>query len=342
MEVPVTKDIVFAYLSGNCSAFQKRLIEKWLWEESNQELFFLWLCEWERGNVQYQIDIEAGLERHRKWVAGYKSGRPGSLSGRNTRDGLWWKRRLAVAGVLLALAATAVFFRENLLYRNYRTAFGEIKKITLEDESKVVLNANSVLRVPRFFRYYDQRNVCLKGEASFEIFKSPDRKTFVVKTGDQTEIEVLGTVFNVYNRQSEKRIALSEGKVKLNYINRNSVRETITMRPGELATINKSGLVEIRKTADPLQHSAWKYHRFVFEDLTFREIGRKMEEIFGTRIFFADSSIAGQLVSGTFTALYPEELLDILMEGGEFEYRKNGNDFVIETTVQPGNTAGNE
>ncbi len=42
----------------------------------------------------------------------------------------------------------------------------------------------------------DTRNVTLQGEAYFEVAKNPEKK-FIVSTSHQSQIEVLGTHFNV-------------------------------------------------------------------------------------------------------------------------------------------------
>lgn len=327
MELRVTKELVFAYLANNCSALQKRLIEKWLHVDTNQELFYSWLCEWERNNLQYEIDVEKGLERHREWVRTWKNGGV-SVSTQRRYDN-WTNYGVVAAAILVLLLGTGLSFGDKLLYRNYRTSVGEIRKITLNDDSRVTLHANSILKVPRFFNLRAVRYVSLDGEATFEVSRTRDRKMFIIDTGDQTEIEVLGTVFNVYARKAEKRIALAEGKVQVNYVDQNSGKKSITLKPGELVTLDQSGRVNIRKTGNSEAYFGWEKSRFVFDSFTFEQVGRHLKEIFGTQIVFSDTSLAKQTISGTFTASSPEEFLDILKQGGEFDYQNLGQKIVI-------------
>ncbi len=64
----------------------------------------------------------------------------------------------------------------------------------------------------------DTRNVTLQGEAYFEVAKNPEKK-FIVSTSHQSQIEVLGTHFNVEAYEKEDRISatLVEGKIGFIY-----------------------------------------------------------------------------------------------------------------------------
>lgn len=329
MESHITKELLFAFFAGSCSSLQKRLIEKWLQEEANQELFYNWLCEWERKNPQYEIDVDAGLDRHREWVRNFQNRRSSPrMLVKKAPDFAPLYAKIAASAIILILAVS-VLTGDHLLYKHYRTSFGEIKHITLDDDSKVTLNANSNLKVPRFFPYREVRRVNLTGEATFEVMRTADRKKFIIDTGDDTEVEVLGTVFNVYSRQAEKRVALAEGKVEFRYVAPSSEKKSIQLQPGELVTLAPTGQVNIRKTENPETHFGWKNNRFIFDSLTFRQVGKRIEEIFGTPVIIADSALARQAISGTFTASSAKDILDILKHGGEFGYYEDAGRFTI-------------
>jgi len=109
--------------------------------------------------------------------------------------------------------------------------------VTLEDGTKVMLNANSSIEYPRSFADAEVREVELKGEAHFEVTKNPHRP-FVVTAGNM-KTQVLGTVFDVkaYRKDSPK-VTLMEGHVKV------SNQETsIDMRPGQTVTLHAEKLI---------------------------------------------------------------------------------------------------
>ena len=327
MKSAITKEVLFSYFAGTSTALQKKLIEVWIKEEENRELFFQWLFEWEQNNIQYHVDVDEGIERHRKWVLSRKDHdalvqeAPKEPSTPLRR---WW---IAASVVLLSISLGWIM-REKILFREFSTQYGEIKKMTLADGSKVVLNANSTLKFPRITFRNDLREVYLIGEASFDVVHTTDDRRFLVHANDGVEVAVLGTTFNVYTRSSGTKIALEEGKVQLNYREGNQ-KESVIMKPGDLATVAPNGSFQMTHTEQPGQYAAWKYHRFIFEDQSFREIAQKLEEVFGTRLTIENEALAIEPVTGSFTALDAEELLDALKEAKGFSYIRKGNEIVI-------------
>lgn len=328
MESVITKDILFSYFAGTCTVLQKKLIANWVKEEKNSELFFLWLCEWERKNVQIVVDVDRGIEKHRNWVKTLGKEQSASDFVPKKKSVFRMKRILIAASISLVVLLGGWNARKYVLYRVYQTSYGEIMKVTLKDGSKVILNANSQLSVPRFDLIQSSREVYLQGEASFDIVHTPEKSRFFVRTNRNMDIEVLGTEFNVYNRPSEFKVVLQRGIVQLNYT-KGPQQQTLRMKPGEFATLDRHGKMRVRFTNLAQQYSDWKFHRFVFEDLTFREIGDRLEEVFGTTIVIKDQELASQIISGSFRATDAEELLDILKEAQDFSYRRNNNELII-------------
>jgi transmembrane sensor len=328
MEPNITKEVIFSYFAGACTTLQKTLIEEWAKEPVNRELFFDWLYEWEKTHVQYQVDLEAGLERHRAWVESLSETEVAPLFEPRPVKHLFPWRMFAAVCVLLASLLAGWLARDLIIYSTYETAFGEIKKITLSDGSKVVLNANSVFRVPRFGFGKTTREVFLAGEASFDVIHTTDNTRFVVQTQSNMDVEVLGTEFNVYARSSGSRVVLNTGQIQLHYSEGNK-KQRLTMKPGDLATMDMKGKVVMAHTAQPQNFSAWKYHRFVFEDQPFREICDRLEETFGNKIIITGQTLANQAISGSFTALDAEELLDMLSLAGNFKYQNKDGQIII-------------
>ncbi|MET0391695.1 MAG: FecR family protein, partial [Chitinophagaceae bacterium] len=86
-------------------------------------------------------------------------------------------------------------------YNTMTTPKGRQFRVVLSDGTKVWLNAASSLRYPIVFTG-NERKVEITGEAYFEVAKNTDpatgrKRPFHVKVNDRTEIEVLGTHFNI-------------------------------------------------------------------------------------------------------------------------------------------------
>jgi len=102
-----------------------------------------------------------------------------------------------------------------VLYVEAVTHRGEIKTVILPDNTKVTLNAESLMIYPDSF-IGDERSIELFGEALFEVVSDPDRP-FTVKT-ENMKISVLGTVFNVkeYANDALTTVTVASGKVEVN------------------------------------------------------------------------------------------------------------------------------
>ncbi|WP_353719865.1 FecR domain-containing protein [Dyadobacter sp. 676] len=328
MESNITKEVIFSYLAGSCTALQKSLIDDWVKDEVNRELFFSWLYEWEKKNAQYQVDVEAGLDRHRAWVMSLGESEAVADFKPPVVGRLFPPRIVAAACGLLMTLLAGWLSQDVIRYKTYETDFGEIRKITLSDGSKVVVNANSTLRVPRFGFGNSKREVLLTGEASFDVVHTQNHTRFVVKTNKNMNVEVLGTEFDVYARSSGARVVLNTGKIQLHYSDGHNDQK-LTLKPGDLVSMDRKGKMTMSHTAQPQNYSAWKYHRFVFEDESFRQICNRLEETFGTEIIIRDRALADKEISGSFTALDAEELLDLLSLAGDFSYISKDSRIIV-------------
>ncbi|CAG5000451.1 hypothetical protein DYBT9275_02466 [Dyadobacter sp. CECT 9275] len=327
MNSDINKELIFNYFSGRASALQKKGIEEWAEIPAHREQFFVWLQEWEQQNSQYYPDTEKGMARHRARMqqlhtAPNKQEEELILDEKKPAFGISRINWLVAATIALAVLSGAWLFRDNIRYQMYRTDFSEIQRITLTDGSKVVLNANSSLHVPRFGFGSKTREVILNGEADFDIVHTKDHQRFIVKTSKTLEIVVLGTQFNVYTRPRGTKVILNQGKVQLNY-QEGTARKKLTMKPGDLVTMDVYGRASLRKTDNPEKFSAWKAHRFVFDKTTLREVCHLFEDNFGVTVQIPDSSLAQLTISGSFTALNAEELLGILTDDSGLNYQKS-------------------
>ena len=90
------------------------------------------------------------------------------------------------------------------------TDYAETKDVILPDHSEVKLNHNSTISYDK--EHWDKkRQISLTGEAFFKVAKG---SVFVVKTPSGL-IQVVGTQFNVYQRENVLRVACFEGKVQV-------------------------------------------------------------------------------------------------------------------------------
>jgi ferric-dicitrate binding protein FerR (iron transport regulator) len=327
MESVVNRQILFEHFAGKSSPLQKQSIEEWLKKPQNQELFYLWLLEWETQHPQYNPSVENAFKiLDKSWNKPTKTYLHLWVMKQN-KSNIWFKiSRIAAACLMIGLGSW--YFKDHFQYQIYETNFGQVDKIQLADGTMVTLNANSTLKVPRFGFGTKNREVELSGEAVFSVTHTPDNQKFIVKTKRNFDVVVLGTEFSVFSRDRGAKVILNKGKVRLEY-QENQVKKEITMRPGELVKLDISNHVQkdTAKTFDPI--IAWQQNRLIFEDTNLFEFTQIMEENYGVKIKLQNDSLAKRTLVGSYKAQNAEELLNTVVELLDLKLSKTGNTFVL-------------
>ena len=326
MEAIVNKELLQKYFEGNATIFEKKLIDNWANEPKNQEVFYQTLAKYESQNIQFTPDINSALQKHLSKVEIFNS-TPNDIPELDIKK-FQFSKWAAAAMVIFLMGIGAWLYRDNIQNQTYQTSFGEVKTIQLDDGSIVVLNANSTLKIPRFGFGERSRVVFLDGEAQFNVIHQLDNQPFIVKTSKQFEILVLGTEFNVYTRSRGAKVLLHKGKIQLSY-QEGIKKKQVIMKPGELVSIDESKKIEFKIPVETQQFSAWKEHRFIFDETSLEEITHLFEENFGQKIIIENPELMTWTVSGSFTALNANELLETLSEASNLSYRKEGNAVII-------------
>ncbi len=152
--------------------------------------------------------------------------------------------------------------------------------ITLSDGSAVWLNAGSSITYPVVFTG-NERNVTLLGEAYFEVAKDKIKK-FIVRSG-QIATEVLGTHFNInaYEDESDIKVTLLEGRVKVNGNGHYAL-----LSPGMQARIGAAGELRIITDVDVLAETGWKNGYFSFNNADIAAVMRQLARWYDVTIVF--------------------------------------------------------
>lgn len=320
MSEPLPPNLLADFFDGKSTALQRQWLAEWLQNPENQATFYLALDEWERQHPQYPVDADAALSRFRESLQTPEPVDAETVLTVYPRRGFRASWRWAAAVALLLLAG-GWFGREAIFYETHRTAFGETRAVALPDGSTATLNANSALRVPRWGFGQRTREVRLDGEAEFRVRHLPDHRRFVVKTGTDFSVEVLGTEFVLYARDARRRVVLNQGSVKVTY----QPGKQVLMRPGDWVALDAAGRLARRKTTNPARFAAWKQHQFTFDQTRLADIAGLVGEHFGLSVRIADAALAERRVSGVFRAEKADELLDALAELLQFRVEKTGD-----------------
>jgi len=325
MKPTISKRIIFDHFANKTSPLQKTAIENWLTDRENEELYYQWLEEWERNHLQYDAQNENALEHFFSIIDQDEAIAPEvqtSLRGKLAR---WTKSHAGKFAAVIAVALGLAWYnRDTINYISYKTGYGEIETFELRDGSKVKLNANSVLKLSRWNFGKTKREVFLKGDASFDVEHLKDHQKFIVSTPENFTVEVLGTKFTMSARKFGSKVVLTNGKVKLHYLEATDERELI-MKPGDVVKLKKDRPMEITRTEAPETYSEWENKRFVFDETTLEEMAYQLNETYGLEVTFSSQTIANRQLMGSFKGRTIDEFLQSIAEVLDLSVSRENN-----------------
>ncbi|MET0300413.1 MAG: FecR domain-containing protein [Flavitalea sp.] len=202
----------------------------------------------------------------------------------------WFK---VAASVLLVLTTGIAY----LIHGDTRviSKAGSNINLHLPDQSEVTLSPNSGLAFNRSTWPFN-RKLELSGEAYFSVEKG-SLFTVHTSTGD---VKVLGTKFNVDNRNGELKVECFEGRVE---VSRGSASAIITA--GQMATINGNGLnLESVYKAEP----SWTRSSLIFRSVQLAGVIKEIEKNYQIKI---DHTVGDDTVNKDFTGVMPSDNLNV-------------------------------
>lgn len=181
-------------------------------------------------------------------------------------------------------------------------AHDKVASVELQDGSEVTLNKGSVLTHPEKFNA-NERRVIMEGEAYFEIEKDPNRP-FIIETGNTT-IQVLGTSFNVVEKEGTIEVFVDEGLVKMS-----SSDEHILLPAGTSGTFNVRNQTLIKQEAVLIEtHQFWRNKQLAFKGASLADVMKTLEETYGVSTHFENE----QLKNCTITVAFENESIERIL-----------------------------
>ena len=267
----VTEDSLYKYFRGKASREEKIAISEWLEKnEENKKLFRQASDLYESFVMTAPLNLfetEASPER-------------GNGKSRARRILYTLANVAAVAAVAVGIWFSMDERYDNKLAESMITLeipAGHRMDITLEDGTVARLNSGAKLKYPQSFSS-SSREVFLEGEACFEVTRD-ERRPFVVSTG-AADVEVLGTVFDVYADEEEFSTTLIEGSVKVTSLN--DPGKSVTITPDHKVFMH-NGALSVEKV-DASESIMWVDGILDISGTDFGKIVRKMENAYGVKI----------------------------------------------------------
>lgn len=191
-------------------------------------------------------------------------------------------------------------------YNTMSTPKGRQYQLVLPDGSKVWLNAASSLTYPVAFNG-TERKVKVSGEAYFEV--ASQTAPFRVEVNDGTEIQVLGTHFNVnaYPDEASINTTLLQGAVKI--VTRGASQ---LLHPGEQAQVPANATyIKLEQNIDLQTVTAWKDGSFAFNHADLKTVMRQLARWYDIDVIFD-----GNVPEGSYSGEIDRSLtLDQVLKG---------------------------
>jgi len=140
-----------------------------------------------------------------------------------------------------------------------------------------------------YHKDFEKRDITLEGEAFFDVERD-ETSPFTIYA-NQTEVEVLGTSFNVraYKSEDVVEVAVKTGKV--------SFKETVTGLKPIILTANEKGVMDKSKWAlneiveKNSNAHAWKNNKMIFENTSMPQVITDIERYFDIKLNVENEAI---------------------------------------------------
>ncbi|WP_215223129.1 FecR family protein [Echinicola shivajiensis] len=330
------------FIEGKLSHEEAKDFLNWLISEEGEEEFSALIDEeWFSGTKEKEyaeFDMEKLLGRTKRAKGGgalYLSGKDSvsnRIPKRNGQRSAWLKVAASLV-IIFSLSFLLIKWTEEPVSKQVESSLelvtrknpsGIKTRIHLPDGSIVYLNAESTVSYPKSF--VNNRTIHLTGEAFFEVKKDSLHPFSVVS--DRLTTVALGTSFNIraFEGDNSVEVTLATGKVKVSDARTN---QTLTLLPGEAASLKAGGEVLEKYSADVSMSTQWVRGVLVFKNTSLKKIIKRLERWYGVEIHFkgkvADEKCSGEFMEGESLA----NVLRVLSYSVEFEYEIKGNQVII-------------
>lgn len=314
------EELLPRYCEGLVTEEEHLQVEMWMGEsEENRrmakQIHALYLAT-DTVHIMTKVDTEKALTKVKS-----------RMTGNRQRKTTWWEWAQRAAAVLFIPLLVTLMVQhwggseqELAQMMEVKTNPGMMTSLTLPDGTLVFLNSESTLSYPSRFDS-DTRNVTLQGEAYFEVAKNPEKK-FIVSTFHQSQIEVLGTHFNVEAYEKEERVSatLVEGKIGFIYSSDNSSKKVL-MDPGQkLVYDTRDSKVQLYATSGESE-IAWKEGKIIFRNTPLEEGLRMLEKRYNVEFIIKNDRLKGDSFTGTFTNQRLERILEYFQLSSQIRWR---------------------
>ncbi len=227
---------------------------------------------------------------------------------------LRWSGALAMAACLLLMVSLGTGWQPQRwiddLGADYVSAPGEIRTVTLADQSQVTLDADSAIAVD--FSQGERHVQLRRGAGFFTVTHTGE--PFVVEAG-KGQARVLGTQFEVRLQPHGAQVTVLSGRVGVTAA-RGGEQQILTA--GQQVAYG-DGAAEKLHAVDSEAQLAWRQGWLTYYKSTLADVVEDLRRYYPGRIVLLNDELAARKVSGSFPSKDPQAVLSSLQGVMGFE-----------------------
>ena len=228
-----------------------------------------------------------------------------------------WSGALAMAACLLLMISLGTGWQPQRwlddLGADYVSAPGEIRTVTLADQSQVTLDADSAIAVD--FSHGERHVQLRRGAGFFSVTHTGE--PFVVGAG-QGQARVLGTQFEVRLQPRGAQVTVLSGRVGVTP-QRDAEQQVLTA--GQQVAYG-DGRAEKLHAVDSEAQLAWRQGWLTYYKSTLADVVEDLRRYYPGRIVLLNDELAARKVSGSFPSKDPQAVLNSLQGVLGFEQHR--------------------
>jgi ferric-dicitrate binding protein FerR (iron transport regulator) len=247
------------------------------------------------------------------------------------------RQMLRVAALVALLVGGAIIFDQfaetpaaeqagEVSYQQITTDPGQRATVRLGDGTRVVLNVDSELRVPRAFDR-EIRRIELEGEAYFDVASDGDRP-FRVES-ERATVTVLGTRFGMRAyANGQTRVVVEEGQVSMaSAVSSGST--PVDLRGGHIGELTGDSAGIAVSQVNATDYLSWREGRLTFRETPLSEVMVTLERWYDIEGKFRDDSIRDRQLTASLTSKSLQDVLDVISVSLNVDYRIEGRTVVF-------------
>ncbi|WP_029902539.1 FecR family protein [Prevotella sp. 10(H)] len=242
-----------------------------------------------------------------------------------------WAQIAAAILLPVFIAFSIYLYHENSLILSNEmlvtTGKAERATITLPDGTIVSLNAESALKyMPKDYNK-KERKIDFNGEGYFQVHRDQHVPFLIDARG--LHIEVLGTTFNLYVRDTDNQaiLTLEEGSVSLLSVQNN---QKVILKKNQKAILDQAtGQITVFDDENVNEMSAWRRGDMIFRNTELSEVIRTIEESYDVAMTVECKDCLKDSFTGTLPINDLNEVLEVLEQSYHLKATLNGKKIIM-------------